>query len=543
MRRISFFAGLLVTAGIAMSTAGNAGAAMFPECPPVDLDSGCQFLVTVTDTETIIESDPTLGPYEGADDALIGVVNHSSKAVTAIPFSAEIELFGFEDDGLCGVEGAPSGCVVTPLNTGGEPNEHPGEKCTNGTFEGEPCGFPAPAEEPAGLTAAAGASPVGEAANKDPIYGYEGPRTWFSNIGAFGAFTTGSGVVNFGPALQPGETTYFSLESPPAGGFGGASTLTTSLSGGGVSGPSISVLQGTAVTDTATLGGTNATSATGTVSFGVFSDPACTVAVPGVTVASGKLSNASAASGPVTLSAGTYYFRANYAGNTEHQGAVSACGTEVLKVLSPTTTTTAQTGAGLTGPTLTMPQGTAVTDKATIAGALAKTATGSVTYTLYSDSKCTKPVSSSVAAVAGGVAAPSKGVAPKPGTYRWVASYSGDAVNAPSTSACGSEVLLVGFKAQLGLKQIKGCLSKRKITAHPRASKGVKLVSVELLINGKVKSRSRVKHGATVIVLVGLPKGTYVVEMVATDSKGRKYVDIRKFHTCVPKKHHHKKKK
>jgi hypothetical protein len=211
-------------------------------------------------------------------------------------------------------------------------------------------------------------------------------------------------------------------------------------------------------------------------------------------------------------------------------------------VLSPTTTTTAQTGGGLTGPTLTMPQGTAVTDKAAIAGTLAKAATGSVSYTLYSDAKCTKAVAGSLATVAGGVAKASKGIAPKPGTYYWVATYSGDSVNAPSASKCGSEVLLVGFHAQLGLKAIKGCLSKRKFTAHPKAGKSVKLVRVELLINGKRKSTSSIRHGATTINLIGLKKGTYVVTMVATDTKGRKYVDNRKFKTCVPGKHHKKKK-
>ena len=38
---------------------------------------------------------------------------------------------------------------------------------------------------------------------------------------------------------------------------------------------------------------------------------------------------------------------------------------------------------------------------------------------------------------------PSAAVKPKVGTYYWVASYSGDAVNAPSASKCGSELLIV----------------------------------------------------------------------------------------------------
>jgi hypothetical protein len=54
-------------------------------------------------------------------------------------------------------------------------------------------------------------------------------------------------------------------------------------------------------------------------------------------------------------------------------------------------------------------------------------------------------VFTSTKAVAGGIAPASDGV-PKPlaaGTYYWLAGYSGDASNAPSTSGCGSEVLTV----------------------------------------------------------------------------------------------------
>ena len=40
---------------------------------------------------------------------------------------------------------------------------------------------------------------------------------------------------------------------------------------------------------------------------------------------------------------------------------------------------------------------------------------------------------------------------PSVGKYYWRASYTGDAVNAPSVSACGGEVLVVAFKAKLGL--------------------------------------------------------------------------------------------
>jgi hypothetical protein len=519
----------------------GASAALFPQCPPIDMNAGCQFLVTVTDTETIVESDPTQGPYEGSDDALIGVVNNSSKPLSSLPFSAEIELFGFEFDGICSVTGSPVGCVETPLNTTGEKNEHAGEACTNGASPGfNGCGFPAPKEEEPGLKVAEGAEAVGEAANGDPIYGYEGPTSWFEKIGPFKTFQTGSGVVRFGPAIPPGGTSYFSLESPPAGGFGAASGLTTNLSGGGQSGSSISVVQGTPVTDTATLTAENAATATGNVSFNVYSDSECKTKA----AAESKAKLAGGVAGPSaaisTLAPGTYYWQATYTGNLEHQAAASPCGNEILKVLAPTTLTTSLSGGGVSSPTLAVPLGTTVTDQATLAGPLAKTATGSVAYTVYSDSKCTKAVASSAGSVIAGVVTHSLPFKPKVGTYYVLAAYSGDGFNAPSSTTCGSEVLVVALKANLGLPASNICLSKRKFIAHPRAPKGAKIVHVEVFINGVLKSQGALSGGHTTIDLIGLPKGAFRVTMVVTTSTGKKYIDSRTFHTCVKK---HKKKK
>src|SRR5262249_54358141 len=66
------------------------------------------------------------------------------------------------------------------------------------------CSFPKPAGEPAGYTEPG--AQTGTTQN-----GYEGPTTWFSNVSA----DESSGRGNFSPALQPGQSTYFSLEEPP----------------------------------------------------------------------------------------------------------------------------------------------------------------------------------------------------------------------------------------------------------------------------------------------------------------------------------------
>ena len=209
---------------------------------------------------------------------------------------------------------------------------------------------------------------------------------------------------------------------------------------------------------------------------------------------------------------------------------------------TPTTLSTTQSGGGISGASLTVPQGTAVTDQAHIAGASAANATGTVTYTLYKNNRCTQTVDSSVESVVKGVATASTAVKPGAGTYYWRAAYSGDAANDASASNCGSEILVVALSAKhLGLPSTHMCLSRRKFVVHPRAPKGVKLVSVEVQINGKFVKKGRLSKHATSISLVGLPKGTFKVALITTSSKGKIYEEVRTFHTCVPGKHKKKK--
>ncbi|HWW89575.1 MAG TPA: hypothetical protein VNY35_02190 [Solirubrobacteraceae bacterium] len=535
MRRVAVLAVACIALLIVLVGPSVANAA-FTQCPAVELDGSCQFLVTVTDAEKIVESDPALGPFDpGGDDTLIGIQNNSSKPLSSIAFSAEIELFGFEFDGICQMTKPAPGCKVLAKSTSGTVNPKAGGPCPPET---EACGFEPEGGEPPGQKFPEGVSPVGELANGDPVSGYEGPTSYFTNIGPSGTFATGSGVVNFSPAVPVGGHTYFSLESPPVGGFGSASTLGTTLSGGGQSGASISVVQGTAVSDTATLSGTGATVATGPVSFNVYSDPACKT----LAAAAGSPKLAGGSAGPSTaissLGPGKYYWQAHYSGSLSAQAATSTCGSEVLTVLAPTTTTTIQSTGKALGASLAVPVGTAVSDQALIAGPLGKSATGTVSYVLYKDSKCTVPaLAGSAAAVVAGVAGPSALVKPAVGTYYWRASYSGDALNAPSASACGSEVLRVAKKASLGLRSKKGCVSKRKFPIHPKGPRGVKLVSFEEFINGTLVKSGRLSNRQTSVNLVGLPKGTFEVELTSKSSKGDTYEDTRTFHTCVPKKH------
>ena len=105
-----------------------------------------------------------------------------------------------------------------------------------------------------------------------------------------------------------------------------------------------------------------------------------------------------------------------------------------------TTTLSAVLGSGQTGTAITVPAGTPVTDTATLSGSDVGGATGTITYTLYSDSACTAAVNSGgTIPVTGGVVPPSNPViVTTPGTYYWQASYSGDGTNQAATTACGA---------------------------------------------------------------------------------------------------------
>jgi hypothetical protein len=553
MRRVGALVVVVAAVCAAWLAPSSASAALYSQCPAVYKDTGCQFLVTVTSGGEAISEDPAQGPYEGSDDALVGVQNNSSGPITSIHLSAEDELFGFDEDGICnpGAGPIPEGCKVQPYISYSEKTEttNKGKECA---YEGETkkgvvvketteelyCGFDPPSGEPAGQTFPEFVEPVAFAENGDPVSGYEGPTSWFSGIGPLGANATGSGTINFSPAIPPGGSAYFGLESPPVGGFGSTSSLTTTLSGGGQTGASITVLQGTAVTDSAVLGGANASIATGSVAYNVYSDSTCTTLA--AAAGSGTLTGASASgSSSVNLGPGTYYWQASYGGDANNKAISSECGSEILTVQAPTTTTTIQSGGGVIGASIPVLKGSAVTDTAHIAGAEAASATGTVTYTLYKEAKCKTILATSTATVTGGVTGPSVAVSPSVGTYYWVATYSGGGLNAPSTSACGSEKLIVSTKANLGLPNGKKCFSKRDFAIHPRFPKGAKITSYEEFINGKLAKQGKLSKHATSVDLVGLPKGAYKVELVTFAANGKSYEETRTFHTCVKKKHKH----
>ena len=122
----------------------------FNECPAVRSDSSCGILIDVTSSGASVLSNPSMGPFDGADDTLIGIVNNSDQVVYDLALHSSSNIFGFDGDGVCHY---------------------------NSTY----CYGPT---------------------------GYEGPGVTFSGIGNGDT----SGTVNFTPGLAPGASGWFSLE-------------------------------------------------------------------------------------------------------------------------------------------------------------------------------------------------------------------------------------------------------------------------------------------------------------------------------------------
>ncbi|WP_196279351.1 choice-of-anchor A family protein [Catellatospora vulcania] len=189
------------------------------------------------------------------------------------------------------------------------------------------------------------------------------------------------------------------------------------------------------INDTATLaGGQNPT---GTITFSLYGpnnatctgDPVFTSTVP----VSGNSTYLSQAFAP-TL-AGTYRWIASYSGDAANAGVTRPCNdpNESVVVSAGTVTPTLSTDAS---DDITL--GGQIRDTATLAGG--QSPTGTITFSLYGpdNATCTgTPVFTSTVPVTGNGNYPSQQFTPTlAGTYRWIASYSGDAVNAGVTRPC-----------------------------------------------------------------------------------------------------------
>jgi len=238
----------------------------------------------------------------------------------------------------------------------------------------------------------------------------------FSSAGTFYWQAAYSGDANNNPATSTcvSETLVVNKLNP---------TIATTLSAGTVN-------IGATVHDSATLSGATG-NAGGTATYTVYSDNSCSALYASAgtkTVTNGSVPD----SDPVTFSsAGTFYWQVVYSGDANNNGATSTCTSEQVVVQkNPTGMTTAQN---------LLPN-----DSSTLSGATA-TAGGTITFKLFSpaDATCSgSAVFSQTDSVSGNGTYTTTNTtvfATDEGTWRWQVSYTGDANNEASTSACGVE--------------------------------------------------------------------------------------------------------
>jgi hypothetical protein len=297
---------------------------MFTQCPPVGADNGCQYLLTVTDLGVSMAHDgsqpsyanntsATHEPSTQPTDALIGVVNNSSKALPHLDLKGYI-TFELDGDGLCDNASGPvpAGCRTPSGSTACE-------------LARGPCSFPPPPGEPAGYREPGALDGMPAFSNGDMQNGYEGPTSWFSNR----APTLDSGTVNFSPPLAPGSSTYFSLEAAPTG-LPATTYLRLSQRVGSTSGRVLYVPSGLPVQSTASLSGGSG-HLTGRVAFALYAAKSCSGrAIPaGISAASAPR----LASKPIRLNrGGTYYWQVSYGGDKADGASITDCGASVVVV-------------------------------------------------------------------------------------------------------------------------------------------------------------------------------------------------------------------
>ena len=202
--------------------------------------------------------------------------------------------------------------------------------------------------------------------------------------------------------------------------------------------------------------GTTSVPPSGSVSFTLYSDSACTVSTGvsgagGISTTTGGVSGAAFSMGWVAPATGTYYWRATYAGDVSNNGFTTPCGGPgeliVVGPGSPFITTQASPTS------ITVGTPTTVGDTATFENTTSVPPTGSVTFTLYSNDTCTTPAGVSGSApistdTSGETTAAfsTTWTAPATGDYYWRASYAGDANNNAFTAGCNdaNELIVVG---------------------------------------------------------------------------------------------------
>lgn len=386
----------------------------------------CSADVTVIDTATNAP-DPTPIPV-GANPQAIAITPDGTKAYvansgddTVTPIDTSTNMPG---------TAIPVGAGSTPFAVAITPDQPPVAAFTS---------TPAPAGSPTGFNGSGSSDPDGTVAEYSWDFGDGGSATTnvptvnhtYAHVGNYAAtltvtdnegcstaliFTGQTALCNGSLVAQIQHQVNVLAASP---------TLTTMASPG--------IVLGGQVHDTATIAGGAAPG--GSITFRLY-DASCSgtpVFTSSPVAVSGNGSYDSPSFTPTA--AGTYGWTASYSGDADNNPASSACDLDdeqvVVSKVSPTLTTTASASVTLGGQ---------VHDTATLAGG--STPSGQITFRLFgaSDASCSgAPVFTSVVSVSGNGGYDSASFSPAaPGTYRWTASYAGDANNNVASSTCNA---------------------------------------------------------------------------------------------------------
>lgn len=90
------------------------------QCPPVGQSPSCGALITINPNGSLkIQVDPSVPPYDGVEDSLIGVVNNSGATVYGIKLTGD-DIFGLDGDGAFGnsYEGPNTSFSIQDANNG-----------------------------------------------------------------------------------------------------------------------------------------------------------------------------------------------------------------------------------------------------------------------------------------------------------------------------------------------------------------------------------------------------------------------------------------
>ncbi|MCU1396803.1 MAG: hypothetical protein JWM34_5231 [Ilumatobacteraceae bacterium] len=199
------------------------------------------------------------------------------------------------------------------------------------------------------------------------------------------------------------------------------------------------LVAGNGLIDQATVTGRVDALAGSTVTFKVYGPNDATCTGPVVFTSTVGLDDSGHATSATfnTTAAGTYRWIATYSGDLNNNAVSGACGEP-----SETVTVTPAQPSLVTVATVNTALGGQVADTAQIAGRLNPVAGSTITFNLYGpdDATCAKaPIFTSTVPVNADGTATSATFAPTlVGTYRWIASYSGDANNSAVIAACNA---------------------------------------------------------------------------------------------------------